>query len=121
MKLNPTEHTFEELDDNDTAHVWFADHSRSPMKYFTLCRDLTESGQLAYFERDDQKWGCYGSALNALLTTNSLVISFDSHVAQSLEVGKIFEVSFTLTKDELMTLKRCLISILGSDVVQSDV
>ncbi|MDZ4402069.1 hypothetical protein [Prosthecobacter sp.] len=117
MKLCATECVFDELDDDGIARVWFADQSQTPPTYFTLCRAATDPGHNAYFERDDQKWGSHGRVINAHLTTNSVTMQLDAGLAASLALKQVVEISFMLGKVELNSLERCLVAILGSDVV----
>jgi len=118
MKLLATECTFDESTDEDGAHVWFADRTQNPVRYFTLYREPDVSEESVYFERDDQKWGGYGKACDVELKINLLIITLDAEVAHFLDTSPVIEVQFSLPREDVLKLKTCLIAILGGHHVK---
>lgn len=118
MKLCANECVFDESDGEGVAHIWFADQSQTPPSYFTLSREVMNSEQESYFERDDQKWGARGRVTHADLARNSVSLKLEPELARALGLEEqAVEISFTLAECELSGLERCLAAILGRDVV----
>lgn len=118
MKLCANECVFDESDGEEVAHIWFADQSQTPPSYFILSRELTNSEQEPYFERDDQKWGARGRVTHANLATESVTLELEAELAKALGLEEqAVEISFTLAECNLSGLELCLAAILGRDVV----
>jgi hypothetical protein len=98
-------------DDDNLAHVWFANPGERSSQYVTLCRELDDhTSDSVYVERDDQKWSSHGGIDKAMLTRHSLVLSFSEDSSNSLGASWL-DIQFEIEDESFGQLKDALTAI----------